>query len=333
MRWQLSGIAVLFFISMGHACVAPSSAENEPVQTATLSEGYKTATPVAITPTLEIINTITPQQPGYFTPLSCEPGYCVYPAPSLLFSPIPADKNQIADVAYRYGSTQMGEREAHLGIELVNASGTPVLAAANGEVIVAGNDDETRYHPYIQFYGNLVILKHEFSELGFPMYTLYAHLSRIDVEVGQIVTAGQQIGLVGASGAAIGSHLHFEVRLRDMEYTSTSNPELWLAPVTTSDSGQMGILAVHVNNPKNISLKSLQVTLRSTSSEADTTLPIYGEMYDKNITHTQPWDEFIVLGNITPGDYEIVFEKNGIYYRASVTIEPGNLTLAYITIN
>jgi murein DD-endopeptidase MepM/ murein hydrolase activator NlpD len=333
MRRLLSGIGILFLLSMGCACAVDSSTIEMINQTATLPKVERITEPISITPIWDVTATVTPKQPGFFTALQCEPGYCIYPAPDLLQSPIPADENQITDVAYRYGSTQMGEREPHLGIELVNASGTPVLAAADGEVIVAGNDNETRYHPYIKFYGNLIILKHTLPELDFPIFTLYAHLSRIDVEIGQMVTAGQQIGLVGASGAAIGSHLHFEVRLKDMEYTSTSNPELWLTPVTTSDTGQLGILAIHVDNPQRISLNTVQVTLRPVSSKPDTNLPVYGEIYDKSIPHTDPWDESIVFGNIEPGNYEIVFEKNGVYYRAAVTIEPGNLTLADIKIN
>ncbi len=333
MRRLLTRIGILFFISMGCACAVDSSTIEVLNQTVTLPKVERITEPVSITPSLELYNTQTPKQPGFFTALQCEPGYCIYPAPDLFQSPIPVDKRQIADVSYRYGSTEMGQREPHLGIELVNASGTPVLAAADGEVIVAGNDDETRYHPYIKFYGNLIILKHNLPEFDFPIYTLYAHLSRIDVEIGQMVTAGHQIGLVGASGAAIGSHLHFEVRLKDMEYTSTSNPELWLTPVTTSDFGQLGILAIHIDNPQRISLNSVQVTLRPVSSKPDIDMPVYGEIYDKSIPHTEPWDESIVFGNIAPGNYEIVFEKNGVYYRATVTIEPGNLTLANININ
>ena len=64
------------------------------------------------------------------------------------------------------------------------------------------------------------------------MYTLYAHLSKVDVQAGDEVKAGDLIGKVGQSGVATGSYLHFEVRKGGdgTDYFSTQNPELWLAP-------------------------------------------------------------------------------------------------------
>lgn len=88
----------------------------------------------------------------------------------------------------------------HAGIDLRAASGTPVAAAGNGEVALA--------EPY-DGYGLLVAIAH-----GKGLRSYYGHLSRIDVHVGETVAAGQQIGLVGATGSATGPHLHFELRLR-----------------------------------------------------------------------------------------------------------------------
>jgi murein DD-endopeptidase MepM/ murein hydrolase activator NlpD len=92
-----------------------------------------------------------------------------------------------------------GYNRFHSGIDLVAPNGTLVKAADGGEVIQAGYDHG---------YGYSIIVYH-----GGGFATWYAHLSRILVSVGQMVGRGQVIGLVGATGWATGSHLHFEVRI------------------------------------------------------------------------------------------------------------------------
>jgi murein DD-endopeptidase MepM/ murein hydrolase activator NlpD len=89
----------------------------------------------------------------------------------------------------------------HSGLDYVAAQGTPVMAAGRGCVTTAG------YFP--GGYGNLVVIEHR---LG--MTSLYAHLSRIDVRVGQCLVAGNRVGLVGSTGVSTGPHLHFELRIR-----------------------------------------------------------------------------------------------------------------------
>jgi murein DD-endopeptidase MepM/ murein hydrolase activator NlpD len=90
----------------------------------------------------------------------------------------------------------------HTGIDLVADAGTPVAAAAAGRVTYA------RVLP--GGWGRLVTVAH-----GGGVRSLYAHLSRVDVRVGQRLEAGDRVGLVGATGDATGPHLHFEVRVRD----------------------------------------------------------------------------------------------------------------------
>jgi peptidoglycan hydrolase-like protein with peptidoglycan-binding domain len=88
----------------------------------------------------------------------------------------------------------------HPGIDIEAALGLPVRAARGGEVTWAGPADG---------YGNLVVVGH-----GRGVRSFYAHLSRLDVRVGQRVATGASLGLVGATGEATGPHLHFEVRVR-----------------------------------------------------------------------------------------------------------------------
>jgi lysozyme family protein len=89
----------------------------------------------------------------------------------------------------------------HAGVDLVAAAGTPVMAAAAGRVAWAGFQTGG--------WGLLVTIAHDDG-----VRTLYAHLSRVDVRVGQRVDLGTRVGGVGATGSASGAHLHFEVRLR-----------------------------------------------------------------------------------------------------------------------
>ncbi|TML11427.1 MAG: hypothetical protein E6G33_14825 [Actinobacteria bacterium] len=89
----------------------------------------------------------------------------------------------------------------HAGLDLLAPSGTPVGAAGPGRVVWAG------FRP--GGWGLLVTIAHRDG-----VRSMYAHLSRVDVRLGQAVTTGQRVGLVGATGNATGPHLHFELRVR-----------------------------------------------------------------------------------------------------------------------
>ncbi|EOS7870851.1 peptidoglycan DD-metalloendopeptidase family protein [Enterococcus hirae] len=93
-----------------------------------------------------------------------------------------------------------GGQEFHNGIDLVNGNpNTPIFAALDGEVVQAGAN-------YYDWYGNYVVIKHNNGK-----WTGYAHLSRVDVSVGQKVQKGAQIGLMGTTGPSTGEHLHFQI--------------------------------------------------------------------------------------------------------------------------
>lgn len=105
-------------------------------------------------------------------------------------------------------------RTFHSGIDIAAPHGTPIQAANAGKVIYSG---------WYGGYGRVVILDHG-SCTGQPTTTLYAHMSRQKVTVGQTVARGHIIGLVGSTGYSTGPHLHFEVRING----KPNNPKNYL---------------------------------------------------------------------------------------------------------
>jgi murein DD-endopeptidase MepM/ murein hydrolase activator NlpD len=85
-----------------------------------------------------------------------------------------------------------------LGIDVAGRTGTPILAADAGYVVMAGRDTWG--------YGNQVLINH-----GNGFLTRYAHLHNIKVQAGQSVSKNQLIGTMGSTGRSTGPHLHFEV--------------------------------------------------------------------------------------------------------------------------
>jgi murein DD-endopeptidase MepM/ murein hydrolase activator NlpD len=91
-------------------------------------------------------------------------------------------------------------RSPHAGVDFPALAGTPVYASQSGNVVLA----EELYYS-----GNTVVIDH-----GYGIYTLYAHLSKIDTQVGEKVEAGAEIGKVGATGRVTGPHLHWGLTIQ-----------------------------------------------------------------------------------------------------------------------
>ena len=105
----------------------------------------------------------------------------------------------------------LGEMRFHSGEDIGAPSGTPILAADGGSVILAGWNGG---------YGNCVMISH-----GDGRVTLYGHMSSIAVSYGQAVTQGQVIGYVGSTGLSTGPHLHFETHVNG----ATTDPKSYFS--------------------------------------------------------------------------------------------------------
>ena len=107
---------------------------------------------------------------------------------------------QVANSAFGSRSVFNGEARApHAGTDFLSPAGTPVVAPGSGAVVAA--------RPLF-FTGNTVVIDH-----GSGVFSVLAHLSQIAVSEGDLVAAGDAVGLVGATGRVTGPHLHWAVRI------------------------------------------------------------------------------------------------------------------------
>ena len=310
-------LAILLLLILVSCVNAPVPETPTPVVTTqvfatqTVSSLTVTTTP-SVTPTI----TMTPEPP-------CDPftvDFCITEGHFILQRPIQPPASDLIDPFYRYGSTADGTRDPHHGVEFANASGTPVYAAADGTVLFAGPDVEAIYAPWGNFYGNVVVIEHQSQ-----IFSLYAHLSAIDITVGQNVSAGDKIGEVGRTGGAIGSHLHFEVRQGDVEdYFSAQNPELWLVPARDESGNLNGALTIAVVDGDGHLMKNANFTIAYHSDPSQSPLRFYyATSYSTDLL---TGEENMAIGELSAGLYRIVVEMNGQVLERWVEVESGKLT-------
>ncbi|MDX1688530.1 MAG: peptidoglycan DD-metalloendopeptidase family protein [Candidatus Promineifilaceae bacterium] len=203
------------------------------------------------------------------------------------------------DKHYPYGSTLGGQLRTHHGVEFNVPYNTEILSAATGTVSVAGNDAETAYGPHTNFYGNLVVIEHDFQLNGQPVFTLYGHLNEVLVSVGQHVDAREVIGLSGATGVADGPHMHFEVRLGANDYGRTHNPLLWLYPFP-----DRGTVAGRVIWPDGSPVEAAPVSLNRIDGDAPySATTTYA---DGTVNGDPGWNENFAIDDVYAGYYEVI---------------------------
>jgi murein DD-endopeptidase MepM/ murein hydrolase activator NlpD len=114
-----------------------------------------------------------------------------------------------ADVRSYIYKGQKVDQQVHLGYDLAVTAHVPVVAANDGRVVWASD---------LGIYGNCIVLDH-----GYGLQSIYGHLSRIDVKMGEMVKKGQAMGHSGSTGLAGGDHVHFSMQVDGVQV----NPVEW----------------------------------------------------------------------------------------------------------
>lgn len=238
--------------------------------------------------------------------------------------PVPATGPTWTDKSYPYGSTRGGMLRPHHGVEFVVPSGTPVLAVAAGTVRVAGDDSQIPFGPQTAFYGNLVVL--EVAGTGHtPVFALYGHLSEVSVAVGQIVAAGDVLGLSGASGVADGPHLHLEVRVGENSYDATRNPLLWLAPLPGT-----GVVAGRVVGASGELLHEAPVALQRIDGRAPYTATTSYALSGPNADGVL--GENFVMDDVEPGFHQVIVTAGSRRHTVDLWVYPDRINWIEIAV-
>lgn len=125
--------------------------------------------------------------------------------------PLPASSRITSDFGARESPTE-GASSNHKGIDVSASTGSRIVAAESGTVVIA---------TYSASAGNYVMINH-----GGGVYSVYMHMSSIGVSVGQSVSRGDTVGAVGSTGYSTGPHLHFGLRVNG----SYVNPRSYVSP-------------------------------------------------------------------------------------------------------
>lgn len=300
------------------ACSSQGPAAQVAVLTSTSTIQPSLSATLTVVPsvTSTTLPTITPTD----TPIPCDPhtvDYCITDGHFLFERPVQPPHYDSVDPTYRFASTANGTRDPHHGVEIGKDAGTPIQAAGEGVVLFAGPDDKAQFSPWTNFYGNMIVIQH-----ADDVFTLYGHLSKIDVQAGEKVTAGEQIGEMGHSGAATGSHLHFEVRRGKAEdYSASVNPELWLMP--KPDCGALMISLVDADGK----FERGQFTIQQFSAANEPLLSYYLDTYDKSLLTSE---ENAGMTDLPAGRYRISLIQNGHLLERWVDVQSGKLTQVVI---
>jgi murein DD-endopeptidase MepM/ murein hydrolase activator NlpD len=245
-----------------------------------------------------------------------------------LIRPIPSGSRNYDLEWYPFGNdvlrADIGAYRIHHGMDFPNETGTPVLAASSGTVVHAGALPSPRNG--VNYYGNTVVILHDWQWQGEDVYTLYAHTLELFVAVGDRVEQGQLIAGVGSSGEVSGSHLHFEVRIGSNVYGAARNPALWLVPFEG-----WGTIAGRFVDKNGRFITGATIVVKPLKRN---TVVREQRSYDSAVAHDAVWQENFVFADLPAGEYEVLITSfDNIQYKREVEVFPGQTSFVVISTN
>ena len=261
--------------------------------------------------------------PPYDVPLSVHPDDHYW-----LQRPLPSNRRTYDLEWYPFGNDvqvpDLAPYRIHHGIDFPNPTGTTIVAVASGIVIHAGVLPSPRNG--VNYYGNTVVIQHDFQWQGRDVFTLYAHTLELFVQEGDHVEQGQLIAGVGRSGEVTDSHLHFEVRVGTNNYNDARNPALWLAPYEG-----WGTLAGRLVDLRGRLIPGASIVLQPINVPTE----VRKQQTYASVMKSDPvWRENFAIGDLLAGEYlllvTVVGDNDTVAYRRQVTIKPGQTSFEVI---
>jgi murein DD-endopeptidase MepM/ murein hydrolase activator NlpD len=243
-----------------------------------------------------------------------------------LSPPFSGSDRLLINQSYPYGSDGDGRYLLHNGVDAAEPLGTPLLAVADGTVVVAQSDRNELYGWRCDWYGQLVAIELDDTWQGQPMYVLYGHVLNIEVEVGQRVNRGQPVAAIGVGGVATVPHLHLEVRVGSNDFESTRNPVLWLHP-----GKERGLIVGRLMDPDGRPWQGVTLTL--IDSDADPQFTNTWSYLDdpQHLIHPdEGWAENFVFAGVRPGSHVVYAKVQGVEYRVPVQVNAGEASVVEI---
>jgi murein DD-endopeptidase MepM/ murein hydrolase activator NlpD len=241
-----------------------------------------------------------------------------------LARPIADDNaNPYIDQTYRYGSTMGGNFQQHQGIEFNNPAGTPVRAIASGTVAFAGPAEAG---------ANTVAILHDARDGDRHVFSTYYHNTELRVAVGERVSAGDVVALVGNTGRATNDHLHLEVHAAPGDDVTavvdpnnrypayTVNPQLWIEPAPGT-----GAVAGRAVDAAGQPVAGAHIFGLVVAYPAETPFS-FAETYEDR-AHPDPlYNENFAVGDVPAGSYLVGVELEGRRVWRRVTVRAGQVT-------